>query len=44
MGVDGAAKAALDQHLNNVEKYTKSERRLKFGHGKNYENEIGYRT
>jgi len=33
MGVDGAAKAALDQHLNNVEKYTKSERRLRFGHG-----------
>lgn len=32
-GVDGGAKAALDQHLNNVEKYTKSERRLKFGHG-----------
>ena len=33
MGVDGATKAALDQHLNNVEKYTKSERRLRFGHG-----------
>ena len=33
IGVDGATKAALDQHLNNVEKYTKSERRLRFGHG-----------
>jgi len=33
IGVDGATKAALDQHLNNVEKYTKSERRLRKGHG-----------
>lgn len=44
MGVDGAAKAALDQHLNNVEKYTKSERRLKFGHGvKTTKMRSGYR-
>lgn len=44
MGVDGSAKAALDQHLNNVEKYTKSERRLKFGHGvKTTKMRSGYR-